>query len=127
MKYIYITDEFNQKMCEAFDIEYHLTNTSRISVSKTESILPSNVGIDIGVPGKAPWNKGIKTGALSAAHKESLSIANKGHIKSAEHRLNLSKSLAGNINGKNNTKPKSIEHRQKLRESTLKQWADKKV
>lgn len=126
MKYIYITDKSNQNLCSLFGVEYTPEEMYRIPVEKDNSIMPVNMGIDIGVLGKDPWNKGKKTGSLSEDHKKALSIAAQDYAKTEEHRNNLAKALKGNQNGKNNKKPKSEEHKMKLREVTLKQWAKKK-
>jgi hypothetical protein len=120
MKYIYITDKFNQNLCSLFDVEYTPEEMYRIPVEKDNSIMPVNMGIDIGVIGKEPWNKGKKTGSLSTDHKKALSIAAQGYIKSEEHCNKLAKSLKGNQNGKKNTKPKSEEHKEKIRQTLLK-------
>ena len=64
--------------------------------------------------GRIPWNKGKKIGAHTEEHKRNISIAKtgkhhnygykislaqKGHKKSLEWRLNISKALMGNKNG----------------------------
>jgi len=126
MKYIYVKDKFNQNLCSLFGVEYTPMELYRIPVEKNISIMPSNIGIDIGVKGQDPWNKGKKTGSLSEDHKKALSISAQEYTKTEEHRNNLAKALKGNQNGKKNTKPKSEEHKQKLREATLKQWAKKR-
>ena len=120
MKYIYTSAEFDRKLCELFEVNYVPSEMERIQLSKTKSTPPVNLGIDIGVSGKEPWNKGKKTGPLSDDHKTSLSIAAKAYTKTNEHKENLSKALKGNANGKNNTKPKSDEHKEKIRQTLLK-------
>lgn len=120
MKYIYVTDKSNQNLCSLFDVEYAPMEIHRITVEKDSGILPVNIGIDIGVIGKDSWNKGKKTGSLSEDHKKALSIAAQDYTKTEEHRNNLSKALKGNQNGKRNTKPKSEEHKEKIRQSLLK-------
>lgn len=119
MKYIYTSAEFSRKLCELFDVEYVPCEPDRIQVKKIKSVSPVNLGIDIGVKGKDPWNKGKKTGPLSDDHKASLSIAAKAYTKTDEHKDNLSKALQGNTNGRNNTKPKSEEHKEKIRQALL--------
>lgn len=117
MKYVYYTSPaVDKKLCELFDIHYVPSEVQRIEVEveRKTKVSPANLGIDIAVPGKPPWNKGKKTGPLSEEHKKALSIAATGYVKTAEHRRKLSISLAGNKNGKKNTKPKSDEHRRKL-------------
>ena len=120
MKYIYTSAEFDRKLCELFEVDYVPSEMERIQISKTTSVAPVNLGIDIGVKGKDPWNKGIKTGTLTDEHKQALSIAAKAYTKTDEHRGNLAKALKGNTNGKNNTKPKSDEHKEKIRQAILK-------
>jgi hypothetical protein len=88
MKYVYITAEFNQKMCEIFEVDYTPTDTTRFLLNKTESIMPVNIGIDIGVFGKDPWNKGKNTGPLSESHRKSLSLAAKNYKRTPEHQEN---------------------------------------
>lgn len=127
MKYIYTSSKLERNLCNLFEIEYVPAKPERIEIIKTNSIPPINLGIDIGVIGKEPWNKGKKTGPLSEEHKAILSIANKGYIKGEEHRNNLSVSLRGNKNGKNNTKPKTPEHREKIRQTLLKKHIEKKL
>jgi len=117
MKYIYNSAKFNRKMCEIFEVAYTPSKPDRIQVDKINSIAPVNLGIDIGVVGKEPWNKGKKTGSLSDEHKLALSIAGKSYEKTQEHRKKLSESLKGN---KNDIKPKSQEHKEKIRQSILK-------
>jgi hypothetical protein len=128
MEYIYFHDSTNKLLCEVFGIEYHPIESYAIACEPITDnrIPPSNIGIDIGVIGKAPWNKGKKTGPLSEENKKALSIAAKRYTKTEEHKQNLSKALQGNTNGKNNTGTKSEAHRQKLREASLRQWAAKK-
>jgi len=119
--YIYITPEFDKKMCEAFNVEYTPKEIQKIKLECTnKSLMPPNIGIDIGVKGKEPWNKGKKTGPLSQEQKDVLSLAAKGYNKTDQHKNNLSTALKGNQNGKSNTKPKSDAHKQKIRESILK-------
>jgi hypothetical protein len=127
MKYIYATDKFNQNLCSLFDVEYTPMEIYRIPVEKNISIMPSNIGIDIGVKGQDPWNKGKKTGSLSEDHKKALSLSAQEYTKTEEHRNNLAKALKGNQNGKKNTKPKSEEHKQKLKEAAIKQWAKREA
>lgn len=50
--------------------------------------------------GNPPWNKGLKTGPLSEAHREKISKANKGKKKppfSKKHRENISKASMGRV------------------------------
>lgn len=85
MKYIYTSAEFDQKMCSIFNVDYVEKETTRISLEKITTIKPCNLGIDIGVFGKDPWNKGKKTRPLSESHKKALSLAAKSHKRTEEH------------------------------------------
>jgi hypothetical protein len=88
MKYVYITAEFDKKMAEIFNIDYVPSEPVRIPINKVKSIMPSNIGIDIGAVGKDPWNKGKTTGPLSESHRKSLSIAAKKYKRTPEHQEN---------------------------------------
>jgi hypothetical protein len=57
-------------------------------LEKLTTISPPNLGIDIGVFGKDPWNKGKKTGPLSESHKNALALAAKSHKRTEEHKKN---------------------------------------
>jgi len=48
--------------------------------------------------GRIPWNKGLKTGALSKEHREKIGAKLLGKPKSAEHCENISKSKMGDNN-----------------------------
>ena len=97
MKYLYISAEFDRKLCDIFEVNYFESETTRIPLEKVPSITPCNLGIDIGVLGKDPWNKGKKTGPLTESHKKALSIAAKGYKRTVEHQEKLTASYMKDI------------------------------
>jgi len=95
----------------------------------------------MGVKGQIPWNKGLKTGALSEEHREKIGISNRGKkrteqqkkkyseskmgdsnpIKRMDVRLKVGKSLKGRKAWNKGKKlpPLSDEHKEKIRVSML--------